>query len=511
MHIPYFLNNGLLLSLIVLVISLESCQPAETTQQAPNIVYILADDLGYGDLSCNNSDSKLHTEALDQLAASGMRFTDAHSNSAVCSPTRYGILTGRYAWRTSLSNGVTWSNSPPLINKDRMTVASLLKGQGYQTACIGKWHLGLGWDRDSNDVIDYTLPLKEGPNDLGFDYFYGITASLDIPPYFYIENDRITATSVDSTDGRSGQEFWRPGPVGNDFDFWEVLPTLTKKAKAFIQQESQSENPFFLYFPLPAPHTPILPTKAFQGKSQTNPYGDFVLMVDDVVRQIVGTLEENDIRENTLIIFTSDNGCSPMANFEALDSLGHDPSGPFRGHKADIFEGGHRVPFIASWPGNIPAGKVSPQLVSLTDLMATCAAMHQLELPEDAGEDSYSILETLLDQPTTQPRRRNMVQHSINGSFALRSEQWKLAFCPGSGGWSDPRPAKAIELGLPDVQLFDLEKDTAEMTNVWASNPAIIQSFRDTLMRYIETGRSTPGDEVKNDEGFVMPEVKGIR
>jgi arylsulfatase A-like enzyme len=231
------------------------------TQEKPtNIVYILADDLGYGDVSAYNPKSKIHTPAIDKMAQEGMIFTDAHSNSAVCTPTRYGVLTGRYAWRTWMQQGVLWSYDPPLIPSSRETIASLLKKSGYNTACIGKWHLGLGWEKDSLGNINHTAPLIESPNDIGFDYFYGITASLDIPPYFYIENRKITAHTIDSIHGTSGKGFWRKGPIGDDFKHIEVLPHLTGKAVSYISEQAETEEPFFMYFPLPAPHTPILPT-----------------------------------------------------------------------------------------------------------------------------------------------------------------------------------------------------------------------------------------------------------
>ncbi|MEL6945039.1 MAG: arylsulfatase, partial [Bacteroidota bacterium] len=315
-------------------------------ENLPNIIYILADDLGYGDLSCNNENSKIQTPNIDQLAAEGMLFTDAHSGSAVCTPTRYGVLTGRYAWRSRLERGVTWSYDRHLIDPDRQTVADILKEKGYETACIGKWHLGLDWGMNSaSGLVDFFKPINYSPNEYGFDYFFGIAASLDIPPYLYIENDRITASKIDTIPAQSGKGFWRESPIGDDFEMEGVLPKFTEKAVAFIDEKSKKDDPFFLYFPLPAPHTPILPTEKFKGISGTNEYGDFVVMVDDLVRQVIDAVERNDIADNTLVIFTSDNGCSPMADFEELDSLGHQPSYIYRGHKADIFEGGHRVPF----------------------------------------------------------------------------------------------------------------------------------------------------------------------
>ena len=479
----------------------------EADTRHPNIIYILADDLGYGDLSCLNDSSKIHTPNLDKLAEQGITFTDAHSNSAVCTPTRYGILTGRYAWRSRMKSGVIWSYDEHLIEPDRTTVASLLKEYGYNTACIGKWHLGLDWAKDTAGVPQFMEPINNSPVTNGFDYFFGITASLDIPPYFYIENDQITATSIDTIEAMQGKMFWRKGPIGNDFKHIEVLPKLTEKAVAFIAEQSKTDNPFFLYFPLPAPHTPILPTEEFQGKSNTNEYGDFVLMVDDVVRQIEQAIVENGVSENTLIIFTSDNGGSPMADFDELAALGHDPSYIFRGHKADIYEGGHRVPFIVKWPNKIKAGTSSTQIICATDLLATCAAIIGDTLKDYEGEDSYNILPVLLDEKTEQPIREATVHHSINGSFSIRQGKWKLEFCAGSGGWSHPTEPMAKKQDLYPVQLYNLEKDISELNNLAEQNPEIVKELTALMQKYIDEGRSTPGALQSNEgETPFMPE-----
>lgn len=477
-----------------------SCKPtSEKEEKFPNIIYILADDMGYGDVSSLNPDSKIRTPHLDTMIKTGMHFTDAHSGSAVCTPTRYGILTGRYAWRTSMKEGVTWSWSPPLIDKERSTVASKLKKKGYHTACIGKWHLGLGWVKDSLDQVDIRKPITEGPNDNGFDYFFGITASLDIPPYIYIENDHSTTQNIDTIERRDGKEFWRKGAIGDDFKHIEVLPKITEKAVEYISTQAKKENPFFLYFPLPAPHTPILPTEKFQNQSNTNAYGDFVLMVDDVVGQIEAAVKAAGISENTLIIFTSDNGCSPMADFEELAEVGHDPSFVFRGHKADIFEGGMRVPFIAKWPARIPAATSSGETICHTDLMATLVNITRDSMLPNEGEDSYDILPVLLGEKMDTPIREATVHHSVNGSFSIRQGKWKMSFCPGSGGWSDPRPAKAKEMDIPPLQLYDLSQDIGESRNLIKDHPKLARKLADLMMSYIERGRSTPGPAQQND------------
>lgn len=466
----------------------------------PNIVYILADDLGYGDVFCLNKDSKIPTPNLNQLAKEGMTFTDTHSGSAVCTPTRYGILTGRYCWRSRLKEGVTRGYSEHLIEEGRITVASMLKPLEYHSACIGKWHLGWDWQKKDDDPkeVDFTKKIRHGPTTNGFDYSFCIPASLDMEPYVYVENDRVTAAPDHVVEGKKGKLLMRTGPTGADFEHIEVLPKITEKAVAYIDRRGQDDKPFFLYFPLTAPHTPILPTKEFQGKSGTNEYGDFVMQVDWTVGQVMKALKKNGLQNETLFIFTSDNGCSPHAGFEELGQLGHNPNYVFRGHKADIFEGGHRIPFIARWPARVKAGSVCDDTTCLTDLMATIAEITGISLPENAGEDSVSMLPNLLGL-ATDPVREATVHHSVNGSFSIRQGKWKLELCPGSGGWSKPRPgSKEIEQ-LPPVQLYNLSTDIAETSNVQDKYPDIVRKLTALLQDYVDRGRSTPGPSQKND------------
>ncbi len=366
-------------------------------QALPHIIFIMADDLGYGDPGCYNPDSRIPTPNLDRLATEGVRFTDAHTPSAVCTPTRYGVLTGRYCWRTRLQKGVLYGESPALIEPGRMTVASLLKQHGYATACIGKWHLGLG----NVKPTDYGKPLRPGPVTVGFDTFFGIPASLDMAPYLYIQDDRPTAAAtLEVETKREGRGlFWRPGPIAPGFKHIDVLPKITEQAVAFIQKQTQKapEQPLFLYFPLTAPHTPWVPTQPFKGKSQAGDYGDFVTHVDSVVGEVMHALDKQGFAENTLIIVTSDNGSHwPVDDIRRWK---HAANLHYRGQKADIWEGGHRVPFVARWPGHIPPGTVSDQTVCLTDLLATAAAIVDTKLPADAGEDSVNILPALLGEP----------------------------------------------------------------------------------------------------------------
>jgi arylsulfatase A len=480
------------------VITLTISCTQESTKKPPHIIFILADDLGYGDVSAMNPEAAWETRHIDRIAREGVLFTDAHSGSAVCTPTRYGVLTGRYAWRTRLKEGVLWSWDPPLIQQGESTVGTLLQEQGYTTACIGKWHLGLGWQyhAESPDSVDFSKAVTGGPTSLGFDYFFGIAASLDIPPYVYIENDLPTLVPVKYTQNTSEYGWWRNGLTGEDFVHEQVLPVLTQKAVAFIDNHmaAKPDDPFFLYFPLPAPHTPILPTDQFRGKSGTNPYGDFVLQVDHVVGQIMQSLEAQGIADETLIIFTSDNGCSPFANFPELADYGHNPSYHFRGHKADIYEGGHRVPFVARWPGHIRPGEENQQVICLTDLFATVAEITGSTPDPSAGVDSYSLLSAMLGE-SKGPVREATIHHSINGSFAIRRGAWKLILCPGSGGWSDPKPGAPGSEQLPPYQLYNLEKDPGETLNLQDQHPELVEELSLLLKQYIENGRSTPGPD----------------
>lgn len=470
--------------------------------QRPNIIFILADDMGYGDVSCFNPNGKIQTTHLDQLAADGLICRDAHATSAVCTPSRYSIMTGRYNWRSALKQGVTWGYSPPLLEPERMTVASMLRDQGYTTACVGKWHLGWTWPKigPGEEDVDFAEPIADGPTAVGFDYFFGISASLDMPPYVYVENDRPTAVPDHVVPERGGKELLRSGPTAPDFVHEEVLPTLTEKAVSWVTEQAAGEQPFFLYFPLPAPHTPILPTAEFQDKSGTNSYGDFCLQVDDVVGQIMNALEERGVAEHTIVIFTSDNGCSPRVDYAELGALGHNPSYHFRGHKADIYEGGHRIPFIVRWPTVIAPGAVYDGTTCLVDFMATCAEIVGVALPPNAGEDSVSNLPLWQGDALSTALRPATVHSSMDGSLSIRQGRWKLELCPGSGGWSYPQPGPE-SAGLPPLQLYDLAHDIAETENVAAEHPAVVEELTELLTSFIRNGRSTPGPVQKNVGG----------
>jgi arylsulfatase A len=482
----------------------------------PNVIVFLADDLGFADVACYGG--KIPTPHIDRLAAEGLKFTDAHSTSSVCTPTRYGLLTGRYNWRSKLKRSVLGGLSPRLIEPGRMTVASMLQDRGYRTACVGKWHLGMDWvikpglevselsiePREQVFNVDYSQPITNGPNSVGFDYFFGISASLDMVPYAFIENDRVTSPPTEDRDflmmhGREQGGRTRKGPTAPDFDAADVLPVLVRKSCEFIAQSAEgarSDTPFFLYVPFASPHTPILPTPAWQDKSGMNPYADFVMETDAAVGDILATLQRHQLAENTLVIFTSDNGCSPQAKFDELAEHGHFPSGPLRGHKADLFEGGLRVPFVVRWPARVAAGAESTQIVCQADLMATLAEILDFPLPDHAGEDSISFLPVLQGG---EGKRDHLVSHSINGSFAIRQGDWKLLLCADSGGWSAPRPGSKQAVGLPPLQLYHLGDDLGEQNNLYEQQPQRVQELTELLERIVADGRSTPGAKQPNN------------
>lgn len=487
-------QSSLALAAIVLFASMHVLSPAypsvdwlDGDPRPPNIVLILADDLGYGDCRCYNPASKIPTPNIDRLSTQGMRFTDAHAPCAVCTPTRYGVLTGRYCWRSPLKQGVLNGYSPMLIEPGRLTIASLLKQQGYTTACIGKWHLGLGTERET----DFSRPLRPGPNAVGFDYFFGISASLDMPPYVFIENERVTEAPSGHIEASAmrrngGKGYWRAGAIAPGFRHIDVLPRITEKAVDFLGKQSASK-PFFLYFALNAPHTPWLPTAEFDGKSQAGPYGDFVHHVDAVVGQVMKALDDSRMAENTLLIVTSDNGAHWLPT--DIEKWQHRANDGWRGQKADIWDGGHRVPFLARWPGKITAGNSTRELICLTDLLATAAALNGLKLPADAGEDSCSLLPVLLGEKRAGPIHEAIVHQASDGTLGIRQGPWKLATALGSHGFSDPKNV-VPQPGGPRGQLYQLDEDPAEQHNLWLERPDVVQRLTALLEKYRATGRS---------------------
>jgi arylsulfatase A len=477
----------------------------------PNFVYIFCDDLGWGDVSRLNPESKIQTPNIDCLAASGMSFTDAHTGSAVCTPSRYTLLTGRYCWRTELKDGVGGGYSPPLITPDRLTVAEMLKQNGYRTACIGKWHVGFDWrlkdefgddamprhlcreETRFDDMVDFAKPILNGPTAVGFDYYFGISASLDMSPYVFIENDRATDIPCEIVPrGTTPEARAREGIGAKGWRHEDVLPTLRDKSISFIKQEAAAGNPFFLYLPVNGPHTPVVPNAEWIGKSGAGLYGDFVMEIDDVVGQIVAALEEAGVRDNTMVVFSSDNGPETLTA-RYRESYGHYSAWKFRGMKRDNWEGGHRVPFVVSWPAAVTAGSTCERFVELVDFMATVAEIVDADVPETAAEDSRSIL-PLLEGDFSSDCRPFAIHHSCNGQWAIRRGKYKLLLHSGSGG----NRCECPENNDP-VQLYDLEADLFETTNIYADHPDIVRELRELCLSCIKDGRSTPGQPLDND------------
>jgi arylsulfatase A len=482
----------------------------------PNVLVLLCDDLGVGDVGAFNPQSKIATPHLDELAKQGLRLTDCHSGSSVCTPTRYGILCGRYAWRTALQQGVLGGLSPSLIADTQLTIPKLLKQKGYRSACVGKWHLGLDWKRvegksisplsieteDQNWNVHYDQPFSGGPLAAGFDEFFGISGSLDMVPYTFLRDDRVDVVptmdrSFDMTIGSKRQT--RRGPAASDFHADQVLPELTKASLQFLERhrDAHPNRPFFLYVAFASPHTPIIPQADWIGKSKISPYADFVMQQDEAIGQILDKLDQLNLSENTMVVFTSDNGCSPEADFEQLRKLGHDPSNGRRGAKADIFEGGHLVPTIVRWPAMIQAGQIAKQTTCLTDIFATVAEAASLAIPLDQAPDSYSWLPIFRD-PSISKVRDTIVHHSINGTFAIRCEDYKLIFAPDSGGWSPPRPI-ALSKSEQDIQLYNLREDPKESSNLSEIEAVQVKKLSRIMESLIDKGRSTAGPPLTND------------
>ena len=465
-------------------------------QQRPNVVLVLADDLGFGDVQPNNPVSGIPTPAFNRLAREGMTFTDAHSGSSVCTPTRYGLLCGRYAWRTRLKKGVLNGYSEPLIEKTQPTLASLLNSAGYATACIGKWHLGLGWqskterpqnarhfiDNGKDAWVDFKQPVDDGPREHGFGYSYIIPASLDMSPYVYLENGNVTALPEQVIEKRGFPQYLRRGQISDAFDHEASLTHLLKKADRFIRKSACEGKPFFLYFPMPAPHKPVIPMEKFRGKTELGPYGDFVAQVDWTVGGIVTALDQAGVADNTLLLVTSDNGSFMKRlpenasvpdhvddeTIQAYAPSNHRANGVFRGTKADIYEAGHRVPFFARWPGKINSGVKNSSVICLTDILATVCEAAGVAVDSSHSEDSFSFLPSALALPDrVYHRERAVIHHSAAGIFAVRDGSWKLILGSGSGGRELPK-------GKPfqrPFQLYNLLSDPREQRDQLKENP----------------------------------------
>jgi arylsulfatase A-like enzyme len=505
-------------------------------RETPNVVLILADDMGVGDISALYETSKIKTQHLDQLAKDGMIFRDAHSGASVCTPTRYGLLTGRYAWRTALKEKVVHGYSPCIVEKNRMTLAHLFKEQGYKTAMIGKWHLGMDWSTKAGQSIhakddigvaeakvDFHKDIQHGPVQVGFDHFEGVSASWDFPPYVFINGlkaesiptvevqGRQIAEDPDMTKGmerynsdhkalknflkRFPKAAWRKGLAAEGTDVFSASEQITKRSVHYIKKQN-GEQPFFLYMPLTAPHTPVAPQSKFKGQSQCGDYGDFCLEVDDSVGQVVAALKERGLYDNTIVIFTADNGASLKA-ITPYDQkkYQHRPSGPFDGFKARLQEGGHRVPFIVSWPKGISANTTAEQAICLNDLMATFADMLQVNLEPNVAEDSFSFY-PILKGELQGVRSPTIVHSAFNGEFALRKGPWKVIF------------KQHAKLGYQPM-LYRLDQDPKEAKDLSKQHPEMLKQLENTMTQIIIKGRSTPGPRQKN-VGEWWPQINWI-
>lgn len=448
-----------------------------SAQNKPNIVVMLADDMGYGELQClNPRRGKIKTPQLDAIAAGGMIFTDAHTGSAVCTPTRYGLMTGRYCWRTRLQNGVL-TGGKSLIARERLTMAKMLKEQGYHAAMFGKWHLGMLYNgkADGSPRVPIGAVVSDGPIDAGgFDEFAGFHHARQMN--VWVENQKVT----------------------EHIEEVEMLPKLTAAAVSYINGRKDKQQPFFLYVPWNSPHSPVVPSPEWQGKSGLNAHGDFVMQTDDSYGRIVKALRENGLLENTLIICSSDNGTSPrVSGIDQLEKMGHFPSGDLRGAKSALWDGGHRVPFLVHWPAVIKPGSTCDQLVCMTDVMATCADILGISLPESAAEDSVSFLPALKGEPIVSSRA-GVIHHSISGHFSYRMGKWKLLLSKGSGGWSSPTE-KQVKAGSPEGQLYDMEADLGEQNNLYESYPEVVARLLKQLENDVARGRSTGTGSAQND------------
>lgn len=533
--------TGLILSIIFIVlsgfVSKKYFHKNDTIKQTveapegkkPNIILILADDLGYGDVQFYSPKSKIPTPNINKLASQSLSFMNAHAAASVCTPSRYSILTGRYPWRSHIKKGVIWVWGRPMIDSGRFTIGEMLKDQGYNTACIGKWHLGVDWPttdgrpatlQNEGRNVDYDKPIKNGPIDRGFDYYFGQLVP-SFPPHAFIENDRMV-TKPTSRLGKN--EPGIPGAMAPGWRYEDLMYNITNNALQYIRKQAVNKHkkPFFLYFSMSAPHTPIAPREKFQGKTKVGRYGDYVYEMDYHIGQILNVLDSLDISKNTLVIFSSDNGAvnedglkysSPVGAL--IKNYGHNSNDGFRGMKSDSWEGGHRMPFIVRWPGHVKANSRSDALISQVDMMATFAALSGAALPEDAAEDSYNILPVFIDG--SRDVRQDVVVQSGEGILSIQKRNWKLILCSGGGGKWNPvgsLPVLDTVAGIPlwkNVQLYNLDNDITEENNLIYEQPEKVWELMGLLKQYIVTGRSTPGKSLNKSALKLWPEVEWIK
>ncbi len=489
---------------------------ATRPRNRPNIVLILADDLGYGDVNVYNPESKILTPNLDKLARQGVRFVDAHTPCGVCSPTRYGLLTGRYPWRTELKTQVLWPWDRPLIEKDRLTLPKMLKAHGYHTAAFGKWHLGWDWETTDGSKVNSQVrigdpqreirnefakkvrldrPVREGPTTRGFDYYFGVDLP-NFPPYTFIENERLLAAP---TEQKPDSMFGWPGAMTPGWKLEGVMPEITRRAVAHIKDRAARRDPYFVYFPMTAPHTPVAPAAEFTGKSKAGKYGDFVQQVDWSVGQVMDAIRDSGTAEDTVVVFTSDNGPENLT-YPLLQEFEHGSQGPLRGAKRMLWEGGHRVPFLAWGPGRVPEGRTEKEVICLTDMMATFAKLVGHKLPDAAAEDSYDVGAAMFGKTAGQPRdkaiREATVHHSMNNEYGLRQGDWVLIESEKSAHGAAEPPWWKERFGVgkhsEPAELFHLSEDLRETKNLYAQYPDRVRQMRALLERYKSEDRSAP-------------------
>ena len=478
----------------------------------PNIVIIYADDMGYGDLNCQNPNSKIPTPNLNKLSSEGMRFTDAHSSSGICSPSRFAMLTGTYHWRRQ--HDIVGAFGKPFFEDSDLTLAHILKSKGYSTACIGKWHLGWDWDfknEPSAEVmqwgkmrkvyapedINWSNTIEGGPLDRGFDYYFG-DGTINFPPYVWVENSKIIEAPTEimdinniGFDTKEGEWEFRPGPKAKDWNPYNVLPTLTKKTIEWLSKHNK-EQPFFLYFALPSPHAPIIPNDEFDGLSEAGAYGDFMVQSDWVLGQVLNTLKEKGMEDNTIIIFSADNGPEAYA-WKRAEVFDHYSMGDFRGLKRDVWEGGHHVPLIIKWPGKIKEGSVSDQVISQVDFMATLASITGIDLPAYSAPDSYNFEDVLLGSEQDSPVREATVHNTYKGKWGIREGDW--LYINDKTGGHRKMPDSFIKLrGYNDFDtdglLFNMKDDPEQRNNLYIEYPERVAKMKQRLKEYREQGYS---------------------
>ena len=499
--------------LFLVILTILSLLPA-LASKIPNIVLILADDMGPGEPS--HAGGIIPTPTLDRMAKEGMRFTDAHTTSSVCTPTRYGILTGRYNWRSRLKRGVLFNaTDKALMDPKRLNLPNFMKKAGYHTGCVGKWHLGADFERAPKNAkpekskrgaswqVDYSKPFKNGPVDVGFDEAFFILSSLDMAPYLYLRNNKaISLPTVNKGFPHNEyNKYQRIGAAAVDFKASECLADWAAESRDYVKRRAKDKKkkPFFLYLPLTSPHTPITPGAKFKGKyPQYSWYADFMAETDWVVGQVLEQLKESGLDDETMVIFTSDNGFAPYVKIPKMIDAGYRPSGSFRGAKATIYEGGHRVPFLVRWPGKVKAGSVNSTTICTTDFFATFADLlgRKDDVPDNAAEDSFSFFPCL--NGAQEPIRPFTIHHSISGVFAIRKGDWKLILNKGAGGgWAGSW--ETTKTTAKFVQLYDIKEDPGETKNLEDAHPDVVNELVDDLANAFHDGRTSQGKKQSND------------